>query len=194
VLRYRVWCLVCATLVCALPLTAASADDVLGAYVGAGIGQSQIDIDSLSFSAHDTGWKAVFGLRPISPFGAEVEYVDLGSPHGFGGFGRIDSTATGPAVFGLGYLPLPLPYLDLYLKAGLANIQQRATVSLGGGINACAAGITCAGFSRTESEFAWGGGAQIKAGAFAVRVEFEQYRASGGDLNFGSVGFFWMFL
>lgn len=192
-LRNRVSCLLLATLACAVPLSSACADEGLGAYVGFGVGQSQINVDSLGFSAHDTGWKALFGLRPTSLFGAEVEYVDFGSPHSFSSFGRVDSQASGPAVFGLGYLPLPLPYLDVYGKAGLSNVQQRANVSLGPGYSACAAGVSCEGFSRSESEFAWGAGAQIKAGAFGVRLDFEQLRASGGNLNFSSVGFLWFF-
>lgn len=192
-LRNRVWCLLFATLACAGSVSSACADEGLGAYAGFGVGQSEINVDSLDFSAHATGWKALFGLRPISLFGAEVEYVDFGSPHGVSSFGRVDTQASGPAVFGLGYLPLPLPYLDIYGKAGLSNVQQRATVRLASGFGTCAIGVGCDGFNRTESEFAWGAGSQIKSGAFAVRLDFEQLRASGGNLNFSSVGFLWFF-
>ncbi len=177
----------------ALPLSAAHAENELMGYVGGAIGQSQIDVSSLNFSAHATGWKAVIGVRALSAFGAEAEYVDLGRPRGSSVAGRLETQASGPAVFGLAYLPLPLPYLDVYAKAGIANVQQRATVDLAGGGSACAAGLGCDGLNRSESEFAWGGGAQIKTGSVAVRVEFEQYRAAGGALSFGTVGLLWTF-
>ena len=174
------------------PVVAAQAENELSAYVGAGIGRSQVDVDSLNASGRDTGWKAVVGVRALSVLGAEAEYVDLGHPRTTTSAGRLDSKANGPAVFGLAYLPLPVPYLDVFAKAGLANIQQRATVQVGGGAD-CVPGIGCDGFNRSESEFAWGVGAQVKAASMAVRVEFEQFRASGGSLNLGSVGFFWTF-
>ena len=129
----------------------------------------------------------------MSALGAEAEYVDMGHPRGNTPSGHVNSQGSGPAVFGLAYLPLLLPYLDIYVKAGLANIQQRTTITLSSGGNACAAGVGCDGFNRSESEFAWGGGAQLKAGSFSVRFEVEQFRASGGQLNLGTVGFLWNF-
>jgi opacity protein-like surface antigen len=177
----------------ALPVGAACADDALGLYVGGAIGQSRVQVDSLDFSSHDFGWKAVAGARPFDWFAGEVEYADLGRPHSVIGIGSVSTKATGPAAFALGFLPLPVPLLDVYGKAGVANIQQTAVVTLGSGASACAPGVTCDGFSRTESEFAWGVGAQVKTGALAVRAEFEQFRASGGNLNFASVGLFWTF-
>jgi opacity protein-like surface antigen len=184
-----------AALAGALPLSAAHADDVLGVYFGGSIGQSQLNIDSLDFAGHDTAWKATFGVRAIDLFGGEIEYANLGSPHkALGGYGDVRTTASGPAVFGMAYLPLPVPFLDLYAKAGLANIQQRAEVALAPGFNTCAQGISCGGFSTTESEFAWGAGAQLKSGSIAVRAEFEQFRATGGNLNLASIGLYWTFL
>ena len=127
----------------------------------------------------------------IQVLGAEAEYVDLGAPNGDLSFGNVRTKATGPAVFGVAYLPLPVPYLDLYAKAGLADVQQQARVRLAPGVGTCALGIACQGFSRSASDFAWGAGAQVKAGSVAVRAEFEQFRAPGGDLNFASVGLYW---
>ena len=184
--------LVIAALADAAPL-AAHAEDELSIYVGGSIGQSQVDVDSLDFSAHDSGWKAALGVRALSSFGAEAEYVDLGRPHGDTPDGRVTTKASGPAVFALYYLPLPLPHLDVFGKAGVANIQQRASIALGSGGSACVAGVGCDGLNRSESEFAWGGGAQIRAGSTTVRVEFEQFRAPGGALSLGTVGFFWNF-
>jgi hypothetical protein len=182
-----------ASLLVVLPVATAAADEVLGLYAGGALGSSQVAIDSLDFSANDLGWKALVGLRAVDLLGAEAEYVNLGHPHATVAAGRVSSSASGPAVFALAYLPLPLPMLDVFGKAGLANIQQSATVTLGSGGSACAAGIACNGLSQTESEFAWGVGAQVKYGSLAVRGEFEQFRASGGNLNFASVGLYWNF-
>lgn len=177
----------------ALP-AAAHGDDAFLVYVGGAAGRSQVDVNSLNASAHDTAWKVLVGVRAIDYVGGEVAYVDLGRPRTTTASGELASRATGPAVFGVAYLPLPTPNFDLYAKAGLANLQQRATVTLSNGTGACAPGIGCDGFNRTESEFAWGAGAQLKAGPIAVRVEYEQFRASGGDLSLGSVNFLWNFL
>jgi hypothetical protein len=185
--------LVLANLFGLLSATTASADEVFGVYAGGAVGSSQVSIDSLSFSANDLGWKALVGVRAVDLLGAEAEYVNLGHPHATVAAGRVTSSASGPAVFALAYLPLPLPMLDVYGKAGLANIQQSATVTFGSGGVACAAGIACNGLSQTESEFAWGVGTQVKYGALAVRGEFEQFRATGGTLNFASLGLYWSF-
>lgn len=134
------------------------------------------------------------GVRNRGRFGVEAEYVDLGRPRTSTSVGCVESRASGPAVFGLLYLPVPMPYLDVFGKARLANIQQRATVTSSSGGSACAPGIGCDGFNRSESEFAWGTGAEFKSGALAVRAEFEQYRASGDSLALGSVGVLWNFL
>lgn len=192
--RYRAWILVVTAFGGALPFASARAEDALLAYVGGSLGQSQVNVDSVNFSGHDLGWKALIGVRAISFIGAEAEYVDLGRPSSGTGFGRTDTKANGPAVFGLAYLPLPVPLLDVYAKAGVANIQQRATLTLPSGARTCVQGVSCDGFSRSESEFAWGGGAQVKAGPVAFRLEYEQFRASGGNLNLASVGVTYSFL
>jgi opacity protein-like surface antigen len=192
--QYRAWILVVAAIGAALPLASARAEDALLAYVGGSLGQSKVDIDSVNFSGHDFGWKALIGVRALGFIGAEAEYVDLGRPSSGTAYGTAATKANGPAVFGLAYLPLPIPLLDVYGKAGVANIQQRATLTLPGGGRTCVQGVSCDGFSRSESEFAWGGGAQVKAGPVAFRLEYEQFRASGGNLNLASVGVTYSFL
>ncbi len=96
-------------------------------------------------------------------------------------------------MFGVVYLPIPVPYLGVFAKAGLANSQQRAAVTTSAGTY-CVPGVGCDGFNRSESEFAWGAGAELKASSVAVRVEFEPFRAPGGSLDLGSIGLLWSFL
>lgn len=186
-------CLVAGAVLAVAPLALAGADEALGIYAGAAVGDAQATIDSLDFKANDFGWKAVVGVRALDLLGAEAEYVNLGRPHSLVAAGRVASHASGPAVFALAYLPNPVPNLDLFGKAGIANIQQSASVSLGSGSSACVPGVECNGLSTTESEFAWGLGAQLRLGALGLRAELEQYRATGGNLNFASVGLYWSF-
>jgi hypothetical protein len=62
----------------ALAGTANAADN--GFYLGVGVGQSNVDIDSATVhvDGDDTGFKAIAGFRPLDSFGVEVNYVDFG--------------------------------------------------------------------------------------------------------------------
>src|SRR5580704_16774673 len=116
------------------PRITAAGDDPFGFYVGGALGHATLRTGNIPFlqellgttpaaiSEHDTGWKAVMGVRPLSMVGAELEYIDFGR-----GNGTIPSTfqignvqgdlrAHAGALFGVGYLPLPLPLLDVYAK------------------------------------------------------------------------------
>src|SRR5690349_2567444 len=72
-------------LAASLAASSASALDVLGFYVGAGLGQSRIEADAgaistQSFKENHSAWKLVAGVRPISLIGAEVSYTNFGDP------------------------------------------------------------------------------------------------------------------
>jgi hypothetical protein len=66
----------------------AVAENPLGLYIGAGVGESDVRADTRIFSdddrfdEHHTAWKAIAGIRPISPLAVELEYIDFGSPSG----------------------------------------------------------------------------------------------------------------
>lgn len=134
-------------------------------YIGAGIGQSDVDLNAddigaLDFDAKDAGWKLIGGVRVASMLGAELEYIDFGKPNG------DDSSVDykGIAAFGLLYAPLPLPILDLYAKAGLAKVDADLSVDgLGEG-------------DAKDTQFAYGLGAQLKFGSFALRGEWEKFK------------------
>ena len=133
-------------------------------------------------------------MRALKPVGAEVEYVDFGHPRTATRFGAVDAKASGWAVFAVAYLPIPVPFLNVFGKAGIHNILARATVTLASGASDCAPNARCGDIGPTETGFAWGGGAQLKRESFGARVEFEQFRTSGGRMNLVSAGFFWSFL
>src|SRR5580698_7855592 len=112
--------------------TMAVADDPLGLYVGAGAGSSEITDDGHFgpyFHAQHFAWNAIAGIRPISPVGAEVAYIDFGNPHAGPNynFRSANSDAKAAAVFGVGYLPLPVPFLDVYGKVGVARLDAKLT-------------------------------------------------------------------
>ncbi|HWL63225.1 MAG TPA: porin family protein [Steroidobacteraceae bacterium] len=141
-------------------------------YIGAGIGQSDVDLNAddlgaLDFDAKDTGWKLIAGVRVASMLGAELEYIDFGKPDG------SDSSVDykGIAAYGLLYAPLPLPILDLYAKAGLAKVDANLSVDGLGDADA------------KDTQFAYGLGAQLKFGSFALRGEWEKFKVKDGGAS-----------
>ncbi len=155
----------------------AQADDSLF-YVGAGISRnklSEITNGNLSFADIDhTSWKALAGVRPVSFLGVEADYMDLGSGSGnlfqpgSGGQSSTHSDAKAFAAYAVGFLPVPVPFLDLYAKAGLSRwkLEGDTTTSAGPGLFS---------FSRNGTAFAWGAGAQVHFGAIGARLEYENF-------------------
>lgn len=198
--------------------TPAQASDPLGFYVGAGIGQATLRADNamlvgnavavptssspFSFSKHTNGWKLQLGLRPISLVGAELEYLDFGDASAsFSGGGVHDhlnynasTSGKAAAAFGVLYLPLALPLLDLYGKVGLARLEARASA---GGSFGCLAEcpLFLGSFYRDETKgrFAYGAGVQVRVGSFAIRGEYERISSSNGDPDLLSLGATWSF-
>jgi opacity protein-like surface antigen len=174
-MRFLPSALLCAALAAS---AAAQADDLLGLYVGAGVGQSTLKQDQYQVDTHVTGWKVLAGWRPISPVGVEAEYVGFGSKSvTYFTLGEtIDTKAHAGALFAVGYLPVPLPYLDLYAKAGVARITQDTNVTLN--CSLCVAQPPPQ--DTTNTGFAWGAGAQFKFGMPAARIEYERFNGSQG--------------
>jgi len=185
------------------------ADDLLGFYVGAATGDSHVrnareingDTDyDYEFDEQHSAWKLTAGIRPISPLGVELEYIDFGNPssgHAISGFGGLTRAgAKGLTLFGLGYLPLPVPFLDVYGKLGIARLHMTATeVSP---TPACPAGDAPCGpttfnISDWSTNFAYGAGVQGKIGSLAIRAEYERISASGGNPDLISLGVTWTF-
>ncbi|MGA2189579.1 MAG: outer membrane beta-barrel protein [Steroidobacteraceae bacterium] len=185
------------------------ADDLLGFYVGAAIGESHVrtseeilgDTDyDYEFDRQHSAWKVTAGIRPISPLGVELEYIDFGNPSagnaslGFGGLTQADAKAL--ALFGLGYLPLPLPFLDVYGKLGIARLHT--TTSEIAPVPICPAGDVPCGpatfnISDWSTNVAYGAGVQGKFGSLAIRAEYERISASGGNPDLFSLGATWSF-
>src|SRR3954447_14033841 len=82
--------------------TASAADN--GFYLGAAVGQSNVDIDSAAVHVDgaDTGFKAIAGFRPLDSFGVEVNYVDFGKVSENGATAEADALS----AYAVGFLPL----------------------------------------------------------------------------------------
>jgi len=164
----------------------------LGFYIGAGVGGSNVRNNGYysgnyyGFNDHDTAWQLTAGVRPISPLALEFDYIDFGSPNGYAGLfstnGNADMTAS--AVFAVGYLPMPVPFFDLYGKIGVARLQTDTNVLGPHGPFR---------LSYTDTDLAYGAGVQWKFSNIAVRAEYERISDSNGDPDAFVIGVNWTF-
>ena len=202
-----------------LPLRQTQAEDAPGLYLGFAFGQAKVEARGLpnplagtpaigDFQENHAAYKVTIGARPISLVGAELAYFDFGHPrtivgsipNSFAGSAGDavsgDVRMKGSAAFGVLYLPVPI--LDVYVKAGLARIEstERTTVTLSGPIY-CIIGHPQCQFSQqhdaTNTGFAAGAGVQYKLGSWAVRAEYERFNAHGAHPSLLSLGIAWTF-
>jgi hypothetical protein len=187
---------VAALLLIAVPDRLSHAEDLLGLYVGGAAGKAQVEAAAPyvpNFRENHAAFKLLAGIRPISLVGVEIAYDDFGHPNRHSGFLASDVSMKGESVFGVVYLPVPV--VDIFLKAGLARIDSTATTNI-----VCPLGYLCPALAspepdrRTNVGFAGGAGAQFRIGSFAVRGEYERFNAAGGNPSLLSVGVIWKFL
>jgi hypothetical protein len=160
------------TLVLALGAAAAHADDSFF-YAGAGISRNQLSgiyDNGTAYSDIDrTSWKALVGVRPISFVAAELDYMDLGGQSStFFDQRYAHSDAKAFAGYAVGFLPVPVPYLDIFAKIG----ASRWTLD---GNTADANGAPLFAFSNHGTNFAWGAGGQVHFGNIGGRLEYESF-------------------
>lgn len=203
--------------------------NLLNVYVGASYGHANIRADdtnllsivgipgarlgSLDFG--HSAYQIAAGVRGLDVLGAEVDYFDLGSggaSPSWSGPGFVTgarASQKGEAAFAVLYLPVPV--IDVYLKAGLARITTALSASAAGSTCPpgaecpldliCIVGGPCGGtfavngaFETTETTFAAGAGVQWKFGDWAIRGEYERFTALGEHPDLASVGVTWSFL
>jgi hypothetical protein len=196
--------LACVGLLACAAVAPARAIDLLGGYVDGEFGEAQVQSDAAgitagTFKKNHSAYQLGLGIKPIPLIGAELDYIDLGHPSGTLGGQPADVSIKGVAAFGLLYLPLPLPLLDIYAKAGLARLQSEINgTAVAGGLGTCPVGdpnCVFQGFhlSRSDSKFAAGLGAQLKFGDLAVRAEYERFDTAGGNPGLFALGLAYTF-
>jgi opacity protein-like surface antigen len=187
--------------------TAALADNPAGFYLGAGVGYSTIRSDDSSYGLpgyyndHQTAWKVIAGVRPIPILGVEYEYIDFGHPsHDYGynsyNYNGFDSHPHASALFAVGYLPLPIPFVDVYGKAGVARLQTDVTTIVSAYCapgSACNQNISYDRHEQTDNRFAYGVGVQSKYWGISFRAEYERISSQFGDPDALTVSATWTF-
>ena len=177
-------------LLTALALAAGVANASNGSfYLGAGATSSHVSPDKQAGVADifpnmsSTSWQVFAGYRPIHLFAVEADYVDLGSQansiftpmecvdFGSCAIGR-KTDAKALAGYAVGFLPIPVPYLDVYGKAGVARFELNDAISYynGSGVPTYSSNL-----SENETAFTWGAGLQAHAGHFGGRLEYEGF-------------------
>lgn len=208
----RILATMAAVAACGVSTTALADINPLGIYVGAGVGESTIRSDDSSFGLpgyyddHQFAWKAIAGIRPISFLGAEYEYIDFGQPgshryndyhYDFGNYGS-DSHPRAQVLYGVGYLPIPVPFVDFFVKAGVARLKTtlndfQSEPCTGAG--SCAPTYNLVGHHNvTDTRFAYGAGVQTQLPlGFTVRAEYERISSPYGDPDSLMVSAVWKF-
>src|SRR5277367_2278074 len=186
--------------------TAALADNPAGFYLGAGVGYSTVRSDDPAygypgyFNDNEVAWKVMAGVRPIPFVGAEAEYIDFGQPGSHYGYYDVnyygyDSHPRAGVLFAVGYLPLPIPFFDIYGKAGVARLETDVTTTS----SSCSPGTVCPQptysyrHDETENKFAYGVGVQSKFWGVSFRAEYERISSTYGDPDALTAGATWTF-
>lgn len=146
-------------------------------YAGAGVVRNSVtDFTGPAGGLPDlknTSWKAFAGVRPLNWLAVEADYVDLGSAGTTTGTGAdiVDAEVRGSAfaAYGVGFVPIPLPAVDIFGKAGFARWR------LDGNYAALFMPLSSK-YADNGTEFAWGIGAQAHIGMFGARLEYESFQ------------------
>jgi hypothetical protein len=201
--RAGVWVAV-ASLAVSCASVALADEDSAGLYAGASLGVADVrsngyaNVDYYGFDKTHAAWKVFAGIRPLAPLGLEAEFIDFGNPSTGAAYSYSHATsdAKAGAVFAVGYLPMPLPLLDVFAKVGVARLDQNTTIDYP---TACVAGHACAQYFGVLRQDVWttavayGGGLQAKFGPLAVRAEYERISGNSGEPDIISVGASWTF-
>ncbi|MGC8517735.1 MAG: outer membrane beta-barrel protein [Steroidobacteraceae bacterium] len=195
----------------ALP-PAHAATNLFNMYVGAAYVRSNLrahDSNPLpfggqlnSFDRSDSGYQLSLGVRGLELLGAEVDYFDLGNgsisnPYASGFLGSVANASVaqkGEAAFAMLYLPIPV--IDIYLKAGVDRMNSDLNGQFSGPgicqITGCVA--QSLNVHKTTTGLALGAGAQWQFGNWGLRAEYERFTAYGGHPDLVSLGVVWTFL
>lgn len=171
-----------------------------GPYIGAGIGQFNVQLDDiaidgegigLDFDDGDVGFKVFGGYNFLDWLGAEVAYIDGGtaeenySDPDLGGL-KLEADVSAFTVAGVGTLPIG-DMFELYGKLGIAFWDGDLTFSTSGLLceELTAEGLPCSETgSESGEDFYWGIGAGVNFGEnFNIRLEYEAFQIGADDID-----------
>jgi hypothetical protein len=165
------------TLSLAVAPQAAAADN--GFYLGAGLTQTDIDVDGAE--GDDSGFKLIAGFRPLDWLAVEANYTDLGGEESGGS--TLDVSSISVSALAIAEVGV----IDLFAKAGLVNWNLDFDDDFLGS------------FSDDGWEPTFGVGVGAHFGSLGVRAEYEMFSADlfdelDMDLSTLSVSFTYTFL
>lgn len=164
-------------------------------YLGAGLSNDNLkDIAATNSNLNSTSWKLWAGVRPISLFAVEADYIDLGSQTvnfmGVDTFSHTHLRYQAFAGYAVGFAPIPIPFLDVFGKVGLARWKLSGDGSTSGIV-----GPQFFSLSDNGTQFAWGVGTQAHVGNFGARLEYESFSVRNtSGANIVSLSVFFNFL
>jgi hypothetical protein len=175
-----------------------------GLYAGASLGIADVrsngyaNVDYYGFDEHHAAWKVFGGVRPIAPLGLEADYLDFGdaSAGAHYSYDSGSSNARAGVLYAVGYLPVPLPLLDVFGKFGIARLYQDTSLNYP---VACVPGHECAQYFGLLREDVWttavayGAGVQAKFANIGLRAEYERIGGNSGEPDMFTVGASWNF-
>ncbi len=168
-------------------------------YVGAGVTSNHASTSNHqgypgpSTDLNNNSWQFFAGYRPVRLFAIEADYIDMGSKTAtqstpmecadmiYCGF-STKSDAKALAGYAVGFLPIPVPFLDVYGKLGLASykLNTHTTTYYFNGSQSTSAS------TDNGTSFTWGAGVQAHAGMFGARLEYEGFdKASTSVFSLG---------
>jgi hypothetical protein len=151
-----------------------------GIYLGASLGDANIDIDQglAQVDSDDTGFKFIAGIRPLDWFAVEASYVNFGEAEQ----GRLAAETDGISAFGVFFLPVGP--VDVFAKGGLISFDTTVELDGIGDI-----------YREDGTDLAYGVGVQFRLLSLAVRAEYEKFDIDDvEDANMLSIGVTYTFL
>jgi len=133
-----------------------------GVYLGAGVGQSDIEFteNGETFSSDDTGYKFIlgynFGVVPLVDLAIEGAYVD------FGKMGEDAGSYEQTAWNGFGLAGLSFGPFGIFAKAGMSSWESETSIGP-------------AKTSHSGTDPVYGVGARLQIMNFSGRIEYEYY-------------------
>jgi hypothetical protein len=152
-----------------------------GIYLGASLGQANIELDrnttGLDLDGDDTGFKLIAGIRPLDWFGIEASYVN------FGEVKQGPLSVEGDGITGFGVFFLPVGPVDLFAKGGVISFDTDVKFRDLGNVR------------NDGTDFAYGVGVQFRLLSLSVRAEYEMFEIDDvDDANMLSIGLTYTFL